>query len=50
MLGERANRYRRVLEDLAENGIDLRTITVIDAERGFEAVIKPSAMRKLGMA
>lgn len=42
-------RFRDALTDLGENGVNVASLEVIDSSRGFEAVMKRSAMRALGM-
>lgn len=42
-------RFQDALTHLGENGVFLPSLQVLDANRGFEAVMRPAAMRKLGL-
>lgn len=43
-------RFEDALIHLGENGVFLPSLQVLDGSRGFEAVMKPSAMTKLGLS
>ena len=42
-------RFEDCLTHLSENGVLVASLQVIDNNRGFEAVMKRSAMKKMGM-
>jgi len=42
-------RFKDALVHLGENGVFLPSLEVVDGSRGFEAVMRRDAMRKLGL-
>lgn len=42
-------RFRDALMHIGENGVVLPSLEVVHGTRGFDAVMKPKAMRKLGL-
>lgn len=43
------HRFKDALTHLGENGIEILSLEVIASDRGFEAVMKRDAMRRLGL-